>query len=242
MIGKLKRGGWFAFVGIFLLIISILLTLAITQAISLVTLRLASTSSGIEGNELMNLGLWLRNELVILGLAGAILFYFVFKQPRRLLLVTLTAALVFVMLNLFSGRHLLPQLLIRPSPLALAEQYIQALSRNDLEAALELTNHTTECETRMLKLFEDHQARLTQIVNNGRSETTIQAVSVKNITTFYDKPVPGGLLLLPPEPNQLVTVLTETQTGRTMWLELKMSYHPIWGQRYICGQDITSEI
>jgi len=90
----------------------------------------------------------------------------------------------------------------------------------------------------MAQVFQTHQAQLTQKVGNDRAEMGIRSVSVKNTTTFYNKPVPQDFIIMQPVPSRLVTVMVEMENGKTMWLNLKMGYAPFWGMRHLCGQDI----
>lgn len=241
MTDSVKKGLRFVFVGVLLFAVSLGLALAVDQAISLVTLRVVSASSGPEGTDLMKVGLWLGNDLLLLGVVTALLFYLVFVRSGRLLPVIITAAVIFVALNLFSGRHLLPQLLVTPTPAALAEQYVLALSHNDLEAALRLTDQSEQCDALVAEQFRAHRERLIQSVGHHSAQPNIRAVTVKSLTTFYEKPVPQGFVLLPPVPKQLVTVVAETESARTLWLNLRMSYQPIVGRRYVCGEEIDAE-
>jgi len=84
---------------------------------------------------------------------AAVLFALVSRRPRTLLAVSLLALLAFVGLNLYSGRHVLPQVLIWPTPVSLAEQYTQALAADDLGAALRLTDRSDGCTRIMPQAF-----------------------------------------------------------------------------------------
>jgi len=148
--------------------------------------------------------------------------------------------MTFIGLNLFSGRHILPQLLVWPTPISLSERYVQALAADDLEAALQLTDGSDKCETVTVQAFEEDQARLKQRIGANMKEATIRDISIPSIKTFYDKPLPQGLVIVQPVPKQLATVMAKTENGETIWLSLKMSYSPFLGTRYICGKDIDS--
>ena len=200
----------------------------------------AAPSSATGASNLLRPSTLFGNDALILVSVAAILFLIVFRRPRGLLPLSIIAVLIFVGLNLYSGRHVLPQLLIWPSPVSLSEQYVQALAADDLEAALRLTGGSDACKTRMKQAFQDHQARLTQRLGDGRRELGIQETSVKSLVTFYDKPVPQGFVLMQPVPKHLATIMAETENGGASWLSLKMSYKPFLGTRYICGKDIDS--
>ncbi len=230
--------------GLSILVISIFLTLAINQARSLISLYTASAapSSAIGASNLMRPSTRFGNDALILVSVAAVLFLLVVRRPGRLLPVSIIAALVFIALNLYSGRHVLPQLLVWPTPVSLSEQYMQALGSNDLAAALRLTDRSDGCETIMGQVFQDHRALLKQKVGADRPEAGIRDTSVKRIATFYDKPVPQGFVIMQPVPKQLATIMAETGNGGTIWLNLKLSYTPFLGTRYICGEDIDSSM
>ena len=225
-------------IGAYLLVISALLTLAIDQAVLLIRLYRVSASPGPVTDFSSLRRLSFGSDLLILAVVAAILFLLVYRHHRKLLPVTFMAVLLFVALNLYSGRHLLLQLLIWPTPASLAEQYTQALAANDLEAALRLTDQTEACKTIMAQVFQVHRAQLQPWLADDRAEVSIQDVSVKGVATFYDKPIPQGFVMMQPGPSQLVTVVAEMENDQTFWLNLKMRYTPFWGTRFICGQDI----
>lgn len=224
---------------IYLLIIAALLTLAIDQAYLLVSLYRISVAPGPVTNFSSLRRFSFRSDLLILVTVAFILLLLVRRHLRRLLPVSIIVGLIFVTLNLYSGRHVLPQLLIWPTPSSLSKQYVQALAANDLEAALRLTDGSEACETIMKQAFQNHQAQLKRRTDSAGLETNIQDISGRSITTFYDKPVPQEFVMMQPIPSQLVTVMAEMENGQTIWLNLKLRYTPFWGTRYICGQDIN---
>ena len=239
---KCRTGLILALTGICILAISALLTLAIGQARNLVSLYTVSVSppraTGVRN--LWRLNTSLSSDALILAIVAAVVFILVFRHPRRLALVSIVAALAFIALNLFSGRHILPQLLVWPTPISLSEQYVRALAANDLETALRLTDGSEECKTIMAQLFQDDQARLKQRIGGNLKKANIRDIFIPSITTFYDKPLPQGVVIMQPVPKQLATVTAKTENGETIWLNLKMSYSPYLGTRYICGEDIGS--
>ena len=223
--------------GIVLVLIATFLTLAIDQAVRLTRLYDASASPGPLTDYSQLRGLSFGNDLLILAAVALILFVLVRGRPRRLLPVTIVAILVFVALNLFSGRHVLPGVLVWPSPVPLSERYVQALAANDVEAALRLTDRSPECEALMAEVFRDDQARLKRILGEDGETLDVRNASVMRFVTFYDKPLPQESGILQPVPQQLVTVMVETEKGSPIWLNLKMSYGPFFGTRYICGEE-----
>jgi hypothetical protein len=237
-----KTGLIYVLIGVWLLVVSGLLSLAINQAVRLVGLYRVSTapSSATGVSRLQRLSIGVVDDVLVLLIIAAVLFILVFRHPRRLLPLSIVAGLIFVGLNLYSGRHVLPQLLIWPSPVSLSEQYVEALAGEDLEAALRLTDRSDMCETNMVQAFRDHQGRLEQILGDERRQSDIQDTGVVSIRTFYDKPVPQGLVIMQPVPKNQTTIIAETEDDGVVWLSLKMSYKPFLGTRYICGQYIDS--
>ena len=239
-----KTGLIYVLIVVYLLVVAVFLTLAIDQAINLISLYRvsASPSATTDLRNLWRLSLSLSNDTLITAIVAVILFGLVSRHPRRLLPVSIIAALIFITLNLYSGRHILPQVLIWPTPPSLSEQYIQVLAANDLEAALKFTDQSDECHTIMAQVFQDHRALLEQQLGGDEPKLALQDISVKKTTTFYSKPVPQGFIIMQPVPKQLTTIAARWENGETTWLNLKMSYQPFLGTRYICGQDIESSM
>ncbi len=239
---KYRTGLTLALTGICILVVSALLTLAIGQARNLVSLYTVSVSppraTGVRN--LWKLNTSLSSDVLMLAIVAAVLFILVFRHPRRLGPVSIVAALGFIILNLFSGRHVLPQILIQPTPVSISEQYVRALAADDLETALRLTDGSEECEIITAQAFQDHQARLKQRIGDNLQESSIRDLFMPSITTFYDKPLPQGFVFMQPVPRQLATITAKTENGGTIWLNLKMTYSPFLGTRYICGKDIDS--
>lgn len=227
-------------IGVYLLAVSAFVALALDQARKLVILYRVSTvpSLGTGFSNLQRLGISLGNYVLILALVAVVLFIFVFRKPRRLLPVSIIAVLVFVTLNLYSGRHVLPQVLVWPSPGSLLERYTQALASNDLEAVLSLTDGSDACETIMTQVFQDDQAIMEKRLGENWQEMRIEGTSVNRITTFYEKPVPRGFVVMQPVPSQLVFTATQMENGKTVILNLKTRYTSFLGTRYICGGDM----
>ncbi len=159
---KYRAGLMLALTGICILVVSALLTLAIDQARNLISLYTVSVSppraTGVRN--LWRLNTRLSSDVLILAIVAALLFILVFRHPRRLGPVSIVAGLAFIVLNLFSGRHVLPQVLVWPMPLSISGQYVQALAANDLETALRLTDGSKGCETVVVQAFQEDQARL----------------------------------------------------------------------------------
>ena len=169
---KLKMGIKYVLMGGFLLVISALLLLAVSHV--------GRFYHPMRTPVLERLGL-AGIALALLALASS-LFAVVFRHPRRLLAVSLLGLLAFVVLNLVSGRHVLPEMLIWPSPRTLSERYVQALAADDLEAALQLTHPSHECHQIMTQQFLDQRAQLTGRFGYGWSEYDFRHSTAKRIT------------------------------------------------------------
>jgi hypothetical protein len=241
---RFKTGLTLVLTGIWVLLLSAFLTLSVGQARILVSLYAASASpsSATGTSSLLRPSAFFGNDALILFSIAAILSLILFRRPRRLLPVSIVSVLIFVGLNLYSGRHVLPQLLIWPSPVSLSEQYAQALAADDLEAALQLADGSDDCKTRAEKAFQDHRARLTQRLGDEKHVPGIRDTNLKSFATFYDKPVPQRSAIMQPVPKHLATIMAETESGTIIWLNLKMSYGSFLGTRYICGQGIDSSV
>jgi hypothetical protein len=117
---------------------------------------------------------------------------------------------------------------------------VQALAANDEQAALRLTDGSDACDKLMVQVFQDDQALLKRRLGDDWSESGKRDIKVMRFTTFYDQPLPHGLVILQPVPQQLASIMAETGEGNTFWLSLKMSYAPFLGTRYICGEELDS--
>jgi len=226
-----------ALTGMWLLLLATLLTLAVNQTIWLTRLYRISVYPGANLDNMLRPDFFM--DMLVWITFTVVLFVLVFRYRRRLLTVTLIAGLLFAGFNLYSGRHVLPYLLVWPFPVTLAEQYAQALESNDPDAVLELSGQSAECQAIMTGVFQKDQIQLSQKVDNDRPEISFQKVSIKNITTFYDKPWTEGFVMMQPVPGQIAAIMVETENGQTLWLDLKMDYTPFVGTRYLCGQSIS---
>jgi hypothetical protein len=246
MVRKLKTGFVYLLIGGWFLLLSALLMLAINQALKFGRLYAASISPGPAAAQLdvitgpaIGFGAY--------ALAAAIvtlaLLVLVRRRPRRLLLASALMLLVFGTLNLYSGRHLLPQLLVWPWPWpsALLQEYTQALTADDLEAALRLTDGSDQCRQAVTETFSEHQSQLRERLGVGWQEDGISSSPHRSILTYYEELVPSGGILQP-VPTQLVRLLVRRERGKLAWLVgLKVRYKPFLGARYLCGQGTDPE-
>ena len=246
MVRKLKTGFVYLLIGGWFLLLSGLLMLAINQALKLGRLYAASISPGPAAAQLHVI----TGPAIGFGayaLAAAIvtlaLLVLVRRQPRRLLLASAFVLLAFVAVNLYSGRHLLPQILVWPWPWpsALLQEYAQTLAADDLEAALRLTDGSDQCRQAVTEAFSDHQSQLRQRLGADWQEAGLRASPHRSIMTYYEEPVPSRGILQP-APTQLVRLLVRTERGTLAWLVgLKVRYKPFLGARYFCGLGLDPE-
>jgi hypothetical protein len=240
---RLKMGLVYILAGGWLLFLSALLMLAIDQAMTLSHLYATSISPGPASdlNALAGPRIDFRVYALAAAIVASVLFVVVRRQPRRVLLPSALMLLAFATLNLYSGRHLLPQVLVWPWPSALLEEYTQALAADDLEAALRLTDGSEDCTEAVIEAFSEHQSQLRQTLGAEWQEIGVRSSPFWSITTYYEKPVPRNGILQP-VPTQLVRLLVRKERGELTWLVgLKVRYKPFLGARYICGQGMDPE-
>ncbi len=235
---RLKNGLSYILAGFYILIISALLTVAIRQAIRLSSLYQAIVSPPPAGRltGLQQLSLNFPNDLLVMVILVGLIFIVVFRRPRRLLSVSIGVILVAIILNFFSGQHIAPQFLIWPLPVSLSEQYVQALAADDLEMALALTDGSESCETRTQAAFQDHRALLQQKIGDGGG-TAVRNTTVRTMGIFYEQPIPDGINIPRPIPQERFTISAELEDGQTLWVTLTTGYNSFLGGRYICGED-----
>mgnify|MGYP001816750832 FL=1 len=240
MAGKLGKGVVFFLMALYLLVLSAILVLAIHQAMGLVGLHNASAALPLARTLSSQWWAGIGAGGYALGMVSiaAVLFILVIRHPRRLLVVSLVMVLVVVGLSLYSARHVLPQVLIRPNPRTLSERYVQALAADDLEAALRLTDGSGGCNGIMSQVFREDQARLLQRLGAGWQDRGLSEVSVRSISTFFEPWPPEEVAVFQPVPRQLARIMIRSQNGKTAWLSLRMSHGPFLGRRYVCGQGL----
>ena len=135
--------------------------------------------------------------------------------------------------TMVSGRHLLPDLFIWPSPTTLATRFVRAAAAGDLETAVSLTNGSDTCRANVRRAFADLDASLQQAAGGERSPA-IQSVTVAREMTTYEAPIPADKVLPPPIPTQQAVIRVTMPSSRSIWLTMDMQYRPIWGRRFLC--------
>jgi hypothetical protein len=244
MIGKLKKGFVYLLIGGWFLLLSALLMLAIQQALRLSHLYAASISSGPASdlNALAGPRIGIQAYALTAAIVASVLLVVVRRHPRRLLLASALMIVAFATLNLYSGRHLLPQVLVWPWPPALLERYTQALAADDLQAALSLTDGSQDCTQAVTLAYIEHQALLEQRLGADWKDEGVYSSPHRSILTYYEEPLPSRGILQP-VPTQLVRLLVRrNERSELAWLVgLKVRYQPFLGVRYICGQGMDPE-
>jgi hypothetical protein len=244
LIGKLKKGFAYLLIGGSFLLLSALLMLAIQQALRLSRLYAASISPGPASdlNALAGPRIGIGTYALTAAIVASVLLVVVRRHPRRLLLASALMLVAFATLNLYSGRHLMTQVLVWPWPQVLLERYAQALAADDLQAALSLTDGSRDCTQAVKQAYTEHQALLEQRLGAGWKEEGIYYSPHRSIMTYYVKPLPSRGILQP-IPTQLVRLLVRrNERSELAWLVgLKVRYKPFLRARYICGQGLDLE-
>lgn len=75
------------------------------------------------------------------------------RTARYLLVILVILAAVVARDVIFVG-HVLPRTLIQPSPRAIANTFVEAITSGDLDLALSLTDGTADCVSNMTRTFE----------------------------------------------------------------------------------------
>jgi hypothetical protein len=244
MTAKIKTVLTAILLAIWLLFLSVLLMLAVEQALRLGSLYSASMASGPASDPTAIAGpripFWAYALAAIL--LSALALAIVWRRPRRLLLTSLLLIVAFGALNLYSGRHLLLQAIVWPMPSPLLEEYAEALAANDLGAALDLTDGSEACNQAVTSVFAAHQAKIQQGLGQDWREKGVWTSPVRRVTTYYEKPVPSGGLLHP-VPTQMARLLVRTaeRSGVAWLVGLKLRYKPLVGRRYICGEGMDPD-
>lgn len=85
------------------------------------------------------------------------------SRTSRYLLVIVLVLVAVVLRDIIFVRHVLPRMLIQPSPDAIADTFVKAITAGDLELALSLTDGTTDCVANMTRTFEWYSPKYTGV-------------------------------------------------------------------------------
>lgn len=77
----------------------------------------------------------------------------------RYLVVILVVLGVVAIRDIVFVRHVLPRMLIQPSPDAIADTFVKAITAGDLNLALSLTDGTPDCVANMVQTFERYSPK-----------------------------------------------------------------------------------
>ena len=145
------------------------------------------------------------------------------RTSRYLLVIVMVLAIVVVRDVIFVG-HVLPRMLIQPSPDAIADTFVEAITAGDLDLALSLTDGTPECVANMTRTFEWY------------SPTYLGVPVDELIVSYY--------LWYKDNPSQ--ESISFTFSDRDNWpatagiVTLPATYS-MFGRRYTCGATFTDE-
>ena len=143
------------------------------------------------------------------------------RIARYLLVIGVVLVAVVVRDVIFVG-HVLPRMLIQPSPDAIADKFVEAITAGDLDLALSLTDGTPDCVANMTRTFEWYSP-------------TYLGVPVDEILI-------GHYLWYTDNPSQ--EVIDFTFSDRDNWpatagvVTLPATYS-MFGRRYTCGATFT---
>ncbi len=145
------------------------------------------------------------------------------RTARYLLVILVVLAAVVACDVIFVG-HVLPRMLIQPSPDVIANTFVEAITAGDLDLALSLTDGTPDCVANMTRTFEWYSP-------------TYLGVPVDEIIVSY-------YLWYTDNPSQ--ETIGFTFSDRDNWpatagvVTLPATYS-MFGRRYTCGATFTDE-
>lgn len=80
-------------------------------------------------------------------------------RRSRYLLVIFVLLGVAILRNMIFVGHVLPRVLIQPTPNEMANTFVAAITANDVKTAITLTDGTPECVANMIRTFEWFDSR-----------------------------------------------------------------------------------
>lgn len=145
------------------------------------------------------------------------------RTTRYLLVIVVVLAAVLARDVIFVG-HVLPRMLIQPSPDAIADTFVEAITSGDLNLALSLTDGTSDCVANMTRTFEWYLP-------------TYLGVPVDEIILSY-------YLWYTDNPSQ--ESISFTFSDRDNWpatagVATLPATYSMFGRRYTCGATFTDE-
>ena len=145
------------------------------------------------------------------------------RTARYLLVIMVVLAAVVIRNVIFVG-HVLPRMLIQPSPDVIAHTFVQAITTGDLEGALSLTDGTPNCVANMTRTFEWYSPKYHGV--------PVDEILIGHYLWYTDNPSQESISF--------------TFSDRDNWLAtagvatLPATYS-MFGRRYTCGATFTDE-
>jgi len=141
------------------------------------------------------------------------------RTARYLLVIVVVLAAVLTRDVIFVG-HVLPRMFIQPSPRAIANTFVEAITSGDLDLALSLTDGTPDCAANMTRTFEWY--------------------SPKYLGVPVDEILIGHHLWYTDNPSQ--ESISFTFSDRDNWFATAsvatlLATYTMLGKRYTCGAD-----
>ena len=161
----------------------------------------------------------------VLGILTLLFWIFMLKFKKAwqgVIAYVATVLLVLLVRDVIFVGHVLPRILIQPSPDAIADKFVEAITAGDLDLALSLTDGTPDCVANMTRTFEWYSP-------------TYLGVPVDEILI-------GHYLWYTDNPSQ--EVIDFTFSDRDNWpatagvVTLPATYS-MFGRRYTCGATFT---
>jgi len=163
----------------------------------------------------------------VLGILTLLFLIFMLKFKKAwqgVIAYVATVLLVLLVRDVIFVDHMLPRMLIQPSPDAIANTFVEAITSGDLDLALSLTDGTPDCVANMTRTFEWYSPNYLGVPvdrviighylwhTGNPSQETIDF-------TFFDRdnwPATAGVVTLP-------------------------ATYSMFGRRYTCGATFTDE-
>ena len=145
---------------------------------------------------------------------------FAVSRTARYLLVIVVVLAAVVARDVIFVRHVLPRMLIQPSPDAIANTFVEAITSGDLDLALSLTDGTPGCVANMTRTFEWYSPKYTGV--------RADELDMKRYFWLVDDPA-----------NE--TIAFTFFSDLDDWpVTFRTTYRP-FGKRYTCGAIFGSE-
>lgn len=139
------------------------------------------------------------------------------RTARYLLVIVVVLAAVVVRDILFVG-HVLPRMLIQPSPRSIAQTFVESITTGNLELAKSLTDGSPECVANMVEIYEWYSPRFLGVPTN------------KLVVTEHSWQIAS------PSKEATVFLFWDTDDWSSSAGVASLSTtHRMFGRRYVCG-------